>query len=220
MEIFLDLETLASTDPAVRDMLAAKVKPPGTLKKAESIAAWNLDEKPAAVAEAVAKTALDGTFGSIAVIGLAIDDRAPTALSVNTMDEAHMLRALMETIDDACTAQSRPVFVGHNHHSFDLPYLWKRCVINRVKPSPWLPLGAKAWDQRLADTMLMWDDNRERRISLDNLCKALGAPTSKGELDGSKVGEYWAAGRYEEVISYCMADVEACRQCYRRMKFQ
>ena len=219
MLITLDLETLASTDPAVRERIAAGITHPATISKAETIERWHLDSKPAAIEAAIAKTALDGTFGSIAVIGLAIDDRAPSALSVNTMSEGSMLRSLMQTIDDLCTAQSRPVFAGHNLHSFDLPFLWKRCVINRVKPSPWLPLGAKAWDARIADTMLMWDDNRERRISLDNLCAALGVPTSKGELDGSKVGAYWAAGRYQEIIDYCLRDIEATRECYQRMTF-
>lgn len=223
MNIFLDIETLPSSSPAVRERIAARIKPPGTLKKAESIAAWEANEKPAAIDEAMAKTSFDGTYGSIAVIGFAFDGTPTNACSCSpasqTPSERAMLESFMRMLDQECDAQSRPVFIGHNLHGFDLPFLWKRCVINCVKPSPWLPFGAKAWDARIADTMLMWDDNRERRISLDNLCAALGVPTSKGELDGSKVAEYWTAGRHLEVIDYCRADIAATRECYSRMVF-
>lgn len=219
MNIVLDLETLPSTDSGVREMLAAKIKAPGTLKKAESIAAWERDEKPAAVDEAMRKTSLDGTFGSIAVIGLAFENGPAGPMLVDGRTERDMLQELMESINHECTAQERPVFVGHNLHGFDLPFLWKRCIINRVKPSPWLPFGAKAWDSRIADTMLMWDDNRDRRISLDNLCRVLGVPTSKSDMDGSKVADAWAAGEYQKVADYCMQDVFATLACYKRMVF-
>jgi hypothetical protein len=50
------------------------VKAPGNIKKAETIEAWERDEKPAAVLEAVRKTGLDGTYGRICCIGFAVDD--------------------------------------------------------------------------------------------------------------------------------------------------
>lgn len=222
MNIYLDLETLPSADPAVRDMLGAKIAPPGNISKAETIAKWEAETKPGLIDEAVKKTALDGTFGSIAVIGLAFGDASPMAFSAPqaVRSEHDMLRQFMATIDTQCTSQTRPIFGGHNLHGFDLPFLWKRCVINGVKPSPWLPLGVKPWSDRIADTMLMWDDNREKRISLDNLCRVLGIKSSKGDLDGSKAAEHWEAGRYQEVIDYCCADIVATRECHRRLTFQ
>ena len=221
MNIYLDLETLPSADPAVRDQLAARIKPPAAMKKADTIAAWEANEKPALIEEAVSKTSFDGTYGSVCVIGIAFDDREPATLSASLGDsERDILRALMAAIDAACTSTSRPVFVGHNLHAFDLPFLWKRCVINRVKPSPWIPFGVKPWSERLADTMLMWDDRRDKSISLDALCRVLGVDTPKGDMDGSKVAAAWAEGRYADVAAYCMADVAATRECYKRMRFE
>ena len=40
MLVTMDLETLPSADPAVRDLLAARIKPPAAMKKADTIAAW------------------------------------------------------------------------------------------------------------------------------------------------------------------------------------
>ena len=59
----------------------------------------------------------------------------------------------------------------------------------------------------------------ERRISLDKLCKVLGIDSPKGEMDGSKVGDYFRAGRIAEIAAYCRADVAAVRQVHRRMIF-
>lgn len=219
MNIILDIETLPTADPTVRDQLAARIKPSAAMKKAETIAKWEAEEKPAAIDEAVAKTALDGTYGRLAVLGLMFDDE-PLAIDATCGTEKWMLESLMRQIDKRVTASSRPLWIGHNIHGFDLPFLWKRCVIHQVRPSPWLPFGVKAWSERIADTMLMWDDSRERRISLDALCRVLGVTTPKGDLDGSKVAEAWNAGRHEDVIAYCMADVDATRKCWKRMRFE
>ena len=220
MLIFLDIETLPSADPAVRDLLSARIKPPAAMKKADTIAAWEANDKPALIDEAVSKTSFDGTYGSVCVIGLAFDGQAPMALMGDGRSERDMLLQLMHTIDERCTSTSRPVFVGHNIHGFDLPFLWKRCAINRVKPSPWIPFGVKPWSERLSDTMLMWDDRRDKSISLDALCRVLGVDTPKGDMDGSKVAQAWAEGRYADVAAYCMADVAATRECYKRMRFE
>lgn len=221
MLVTMDLETLPSADPAVRDLLAARIKPPAAMKKADTIAKWEAEDKPALIEEAVAKTSFDGTYGSIAVIAWAIDDGpVNNIITADKLPEREMLAQFMLIINGTCTSYKRPVFVGHNLHAFDLPFLWKRCVINRVKPSPWIPFGVKPWSERLADTMLMWDDRRDKSISLDALCRVLGVDTPKGDMDGSKVAAAWAEGRYADVAAYCMADVAATRECYKRMRFE
>jgi predicted PolB exonuclease-like 3'-5' exonuclease len=219
MQIVLDSETLPSTDERVRAKLAAKISAPKSMSKPDTIAKWEAEEKPLLVDEAMRKTSLDGTYGSICVIAWAIDD-GPVA-SIDTRDEwseRDMLAQFMSVINGTCTSHARPMFIGHNI-AFDLRFLWQRCVVHRVKPSPWIPFNAKPWDSNVGDTMNIWNSDRERRISLDNLCNVLGVPTSKGELDGSKVADAWAAGQYQEVADYCRADIIATRECYRRMTF-
>ena len=218
--IYFDLETLPTSDASVIAEIEAGIRPPGNLKKAETIEAWERDEKPAAVLEAVKKTALDGTYGRICCIGYAIDD-LPVSCRYGD-DEEDILGSFYSTLREAIKINKHNErvevqFVGHNVLSFDLRFLWQRSVINRISPPGFIPFNAKPWDGKVFDTMTAWNPERERRISLDKLCRALGVKTSKGELDGSKVAEYWRAGKWNEVAAYCMADVESNRQCHQRM---
>lgn len=219
--IYFDIETLPSDDSGIIADIAAGIKPPGNLKKAETIEAWERDEKPGAVLEAVKKTGLDGTFGRICCIGFAVND---DAADVRYGDEAETITAFFAWLTEAArisdyTERQSAIFIGHNILSFDLRFLWQRCVVNGIRPPAFIPFNAKPWDGKVLDTMTAWNPERERRISLDRLCRALGVPSSKGDLDGSKVAEYWQAGRHQEVAAYCMADVEAVRQCHKRMVF-
>lgn len=219
--IYFDIESLPSDDSGIIADIAAGIKPPGNLKKAETIEAWERDEKPAAVLEAVRKTGLDGTFGRICVIGMAVNDEPVECTFGNEDDVLSNFFRWLESaarISDYTERQSA-VFVGHNILSFDLRFLWQRCVVNGIRPPAVIPFNAKPWDGKVFDTMTAWNPERERRISLDKLCRALGVASSKGDLDGSKVAEYWQAGRHHEVAAYCMADVEAVRQCHKRMLF-
>jgi hypothetical protein len=217
----MDIETIPSDDPAIIADIAAGIRPPGNLKKAETIEAWERDEKPGALLEAVKKTALDGTFGRICCIGFAVND---DAADVRYGDEAETITAFFAWLIEAArisdyTERQSAIFIGHNILSFDLRFLWQRCVVNGIRPPAFIPFNTKPWDGKVFDTMTAWNPERERRISLDKLCRALGVPSSKGDLDGSKVAEYWQAGRHKEVAAYCMADVEAVRQCHKRMVF-
>ena len=219
--IYFDIETLPSDDSGIIADIAAGIKPPGNLKKAETIEAWERDEKPGAVLEAVKKTGLDGTFGRICCIGFAVND---DAADVRYGDEAETITAFFAWLTEAArisdyTERQSAIFIGHNILSFDLRFLWQRCVVNGIRPPAFIPFNAKPWDGKVFDTMTAWNPERERRISLDKLCLALGVPSSKGDMDGSKVAEYWQAGRHQEVAAYCMADVEAVRQCHKRMVF-
>ena len=222
MNIFIDIETVPAQDPAVRAELAASITPPGNISKAETIAAWERDKKPLEVEQAWRRTSFDGAVGHIAVIGYAIDDLPPVTLFSQDWlhDERQLLARFYSIISENCHGQSsRPVFVGHNLHAFDLRFMWHRSVVLGVKPAHQVPFKAKAWDERIFDTMLEWSGgDKTRNISQDRLCRALGFP-GKGDMDGSKVWDYVADGRIDEVAAYCARDVEAVRQIHRRMTF-
>lgn len=215
--LYLDIETIGCDDPALTERIVSKITPPKTLKKAESIAKWEQEEKPAAIEEAISRTALDGTYGRICCIGWAFDDEpvnsfvGPEPLALQTFFGACETAAIVEHYD-------RPVkghtIVGHNV-TWDLRFIWQRAVINGIPRPKSIPWNAKPWE--LQDTMLMWNPDREKRISLDTLCSILGVKTPKNGMDGSMVGQAWRDGKHEEIGAYCRADVEATRECFRRM---
>ena len=47
MKIYLDIETIPGQSPELKTEIAATIKPPGSMKKAETIARWEAEEKPA-----------------------------------------------------------------------------------------------------------------------------------------------------------------------------
>jgi hypothetical protein len=218
--IYIDLETCPAQNPRVRDEIAATIEPPGNISKAETIAAWIADKKPAAVEEAWRKTSFDGALGHICVVGIAVDDEEPWALYSNEWcsDEATILRKTFSLIDSVCARQPnvRPVFVGHNLVEFDLRFLFQRCVVLGVKPSRHIPFAAKPWDDSVYDTMARW--GARAGGSLDKITRALGL-AGKGDIDGSKVWDYVRDGRISEVAAYCKNDVALTRALFKRMTF-
>jgi DNA polymerase elongation subunit (family B) len=212
----IDIETLCTEDPEVIAEIAERITPPGNISKAETLQAWADTKKPALVMEAVSKTAFDGTYGRILCIGWAVGDGEPNEIIGGV--EKYVLDAFMENLA-VQHLDKDTIFVGHNIHSFDLRFIWQRCVINGVKMNPVLKAAckAKAWDRQIGDTLLLWNSDRDKRISLDRLCKVLGVKTSKGDMDGSKVYETYLAGDLQKIADYCGEDVRATRECYLRL---
>lgn len=222
--IYFDIETIGSDDSSVTQDIAATIKPPGNMSKPETIAKWEAEEKSALVQEAILKTAFDGGLGKVICIGWAVDE-GPSQ-TAHDRPERELLVDFFAAAKEAARLHyqggqtKQPMtFVGHNIGSFDLRFLWQRAVINGIKPPSAIPFNVKPWDNAIADTMLIWNPLPGQKTSLDKLCKVLGVPTPKGELDGSKVWAYVKDGRIAEVAEYCRRDVEAIRQCYRRMMF-
>jgi hypothetical protein len=221
MNLYLDIETLPTDRADVREYIAASVTHPGNISKAETIAKWNEESRPAAVEEAVAKTGLDGSFGRVCVIGWALGDSGVTAIH-SADDEPLILQEFAHWLDGIpLTEQYTTCVIGHNVSVFDLRFLTQRFIVNGVKPPLVIQRAAQAkpWEaEKVFDTMVQWA-GVGNRISLEKLCLALSIPTPKTDLDGSKVAAYVAAGRIEEVAAYCVGDVEATRAAHRRMTF-
>lgn len=217
MILTLDIETLPTEKPEVIERIAGKIKPPGTLKKQESIDKWHAEEKENAIREAVNKTGLSGIYGSALCVGYKIDDNKAEVILEST--EKETLQNFAEKINSLPT---REIFglktVGHNLINFDLRFLFQRFCINGIAPPSCLPFHAKPWDKNVFDTMMMFA-GVGNFVSLDDLCFAFGIESSKGDLDGSKVFEYYKAGKIEEIKAYCADDVEKTYQVFQRMNF-
>jgi 3'-5' exonuclease len=224
MICYFDIETLPCNDSALIADIHAKVSPPKTLKKAESIAAWWKDEGEAAKAEAVANTSFDGAFGRVCVISCAFDDENP--ISFYGDDEPAILDGFYSVLSDRLSRSIHggeinlpAVFCGHYITGFDLPFLKHRSIINKVRPNAAIlkAMNAKPWDSCIADTLLMWSGDPHKRGSMDKLCKVFGIP-GKGDFDGSQVASTWPVDP-QKVISYCEDDVIRTRAIYKRLTF-
>lgn len=225
MNLYLDIETVPCDDPAIIAEIASTITPPGNYKKPETIAAWEMGEKKRAVEEAVARTSFDGGYGKIICVCLAIDDGEPITFIAG--DEktityrAYVTNELGLLSDLFSRLTFDATFVGHNI-TWDLRMLYQRAVVHGIQPPAVLlkAMRAKPWDDCIADTMLLWDPSREKKISLDKLCKVLGIASPKGEVNGSMVAQLYRDGEIEKIAEYCKRDVEAVRACYKRLSFQ
>ncbi len=221
MLLHLDIETLPTELPEIVAELSAAVRPPGNMSTPATIAKWEAEKKPALVEEAIRKTSFDATYGRVCCIGWAFEDAQPDTLMTPAHTEGDILLAFCQSVQaHAGKIESRLEIVGHNV-SWDLRFLLQRCIVTRVKP-PHILMAAmlsKPWGDAIRDTMLMWHPERERRISLDGLCKVLGVPSSKGDMDGSKVYDAYRNGEFEKIAAYCRADVETTRNIFKRLTF-
>lgn len=213
--LYVDIETIPAQSPEVCSRIAENVKPPAQMKKADTIAAWEAEQKPAAVEEAVARTALNGAYGHICCIGFAFDGEQTLIQDAHeACDETDAICGFFDYTSKR-VGNRMPTIVGHNVTGFDIRFIWQRCIALGIRVPAWLPRDPKPWDSLVFDTMTAWAGARDT-ISMDNLCAALGLP-GKGGIDGSMVGKMWAEGRHEEIAEYCRADVERTRQIHRKM---
>jgi hypothetical protein len=221
MNIFLDIETIPAQREDIRAYVADKVTHPGNISKAETIAKWNEESRPAAVEEAINKTGLDGAFGQVCCVGIDLLNNGEPEV-VYGLDEHLLLEQLNELISHCIEPINNYncCVIGHNVSGFDLRFLMQRYMVNGIKPHLVIAraAAAKPWEiDKVYDTMVQFA-GIGNRISLDKLCLALGLP-GKGDIDGSMVAGMVAAGRIDEVAMYCESDVEKTRAVFRRMTF-
>lgn len=219
-ELFLDIESLPTDSDQVKADIAASITPPGNISKADTIAAWETEKKPALVTEAVAKTSFDGSRGRVCCIGWAWNDgEVYSHLLSDSRDEKTFLESAMEAISanrPKSDAYHHTRIVGHYVADFDIRFLWQRAFVLGVRMPVWMPRNPKPWSDEIFDTMTQFAGVKGS-ISLDNLCKALGIDGKDG-IDGSMVAGMWERGEYEEVGKYCATDITRVRNAYRKMQ--
>lgn len=213
--LYLDIETIPASDPAIIAEIAANVTPPAAMKKAETIAAWEATQKADAVTEAVAKTSFNGAFGQVCCISWAWDEGETTSASMPVRTETEMLAAFSAIVSASRPSNEMPIIVGHYVADFDLRFLWQRAFVLGVRMPAWWPKDPKPWSREVHDTMNMWA-GAKGSISLDNLCKVLGVEGKTG-VDGSMVAGMWQRGEHEAIAEYCRDDVERVRNVHRKM---
>ncbi len=189
---------------------------------AQWVARFSQEKAPQVAAENWRKTSLDGTKGEIFSIVIAIGEEPPISFARTVDDlgvfscEAEMLSRFFATIK-AIRSGVTPYFVGHNIGGFDMRFIYRRCVINGVKPSFEIPHNGRH-GQHFFDTMTEWA-GFGNRISQDNLCKALGIEGKPDDINGSQVWDYLEAGKLDRVVEYNIDDVVKNREIYKRLTF-
>jgi len=229
MDLILDIETIPAQRIEVLDMFVEDaeadklaVKAPSNYKDPEKIAEYiaaKCVEIDLAVSEKYRKTALDGTFGQICVIGYTYGDKDPVTIYKQDKweDEAYVLHEFFSDLALLFNPSDRFKFIGHNIVGFDLRFINQRAVVCGIKPPAWFPVNPRPGSEFVFDTMTEWA-GWGNRISLDRLGRALGLG-GKGEFNGSMVWDAVCNGEIKRVAEYCAEDVSLTRDIYKRMNF-
>jgi 3'-5' exonuclease len=118
--------------------------------------------------------------------------------------EGKLISDFIEKIGDLL-----PQLITFNGHSFDLPVLRYRAMVNRVSAGG---LQVLQYFHRYTDDALDLCDALgsyvpAAKVKLDEISKILGLTGKPEGIDGSRVEEMVQAGQIEEVARYCESDV-------------
>jgi len=109
---------------------------------------------------------------------------------------------------------------GQNIKNFDIPYLGKRMLINNITPDPIIQTwNKKPWETSFLDLAEVFSFGAwgQTFSSLDLISHVLGVPTSKDNMEGSQVHEYYWNGDVESIKDYCEQDVICTMNCFKRI---
>jgi len=113
----------------------------------------------------------------------------------------------------------RPRIVTYNGRGYDGPVLMVRSSQLGVAPSrnlvPYRYDLSEHCD--LLDVFTFQGATRDR-FSLDYWCRRYGIESPKGSIDGSQVGAAYRQGRIDDIGEYCLRDVRATAELYRKLK--
>lgn len=136
-------------------------------------------------------------------------------------NEEELLREFAILIDRYYYDPERHYLSGHNIKEFDIPFLARRMLINRIPlPNLFDIRGKKPWQiGYLIDTLEMWRfGDYKNYTSLNLLATALGIPSPKDEMDGSQVSiVYYQEKDLDKIVRYCEKDVITTVQVLLRM---
>ena len=199
----------------------------------QSIIVWDLETIPdlaaaarmlglGTAAEAEVREALGEGFPKhplhkIVCIGALVASRQPEGWRMDALgaphvaerSEAELISAFAERV-----GQLRPQLVTWNGHSFDLPVLRYRAMVNRVAAEG---LQVRQYFHRYTEDALDICDVLGSyapggKVKLDEVSKILGLTGKPEGIDGSRVEEMVQAGQIEDVARYCESDVlNTCR---------
>jgi predicted PolB exonuclease-like 3'-5' exonuclease len=173
------------------------------------------------------KAGILAEFGKIICISTAYfyeDDNSNLCLKIKSIsgdNEIEVLNGFTELCNKMYRHNKNFQFGGHNIKEFDIPYICRRLLINRLPLPEYLSLhDKKPWEVKMFDTLNWWKfgDNKNY-ITLHLLATVLGIPTSKTDIDGSMVQQvYYKDKDLNRIVEYCQRDVVVTANIILRFK--
>lgn len=157
------------------------------------------------------KSGLHPEFGRVVCVTFGAFDG--TEMKLTTFygeDEYDILTKSNKVLNNA--AASGYTLTGHTIVRFDVPFLWKRSLINKIKPAGIISVyDKKPWDVKLLDIAQFWGGGawQEGFTSLDTMSALFGIDSPKAAMQANRVHVSYYEGDYEGIKTYCEGDVIA-----------
>ena len=134
-------------------------------------------------------------------------------------DEKALLERFWKIVDRPRAGGPLPQLVTYNGRGYDGPVLMVRSAQLGATPSRNLVPNRYAVRDHcdLMDILGFYGASRER-YSLDYWCRRFDVESPKGSIDGSQVARAYRDGRIEDIGEYCLRDVRATAELYRRLE--
>jgi hypothetical protein len=168
----------------------------------------------------ITRSSLHPEFGRIVCVtfGVFTPEGVERLTSFYGEDEKDILEKANKVLANSRSKSYK--LAGQNIKNFDVPYLGKRMLINNITPDPIIQTwNKKPWETSFLDLAEIFAFGAwgQTFSSLDLISHVLGIPTSKDNMEGSQVHEYYWDGRVEDIKSYCEQDVVCTMNCFKRI---
>lgn len=210
--LFFDIET-AHADPDFDE-------------KSALFDAWEYDqgrnvEDVTELIELYKKTApLHAEYGRIACITIgAVRDGEVIIKTFADADEKVLLTNFNASV--AKFATNKTLLCGHNILDFDMPWIMKRSIINRVPLQLIFDTAhLKPWETSVLDTAMLWKGTGWKKQSMLSILSALGLPSPKDDISGADVGRLYWEGQIDRIVTYCEKDVMSTINLFRALRYE
>lgn len=211
--LFLDIETISGAE-SLRD-LPSRMQEEWT-KKAQQLQKTDEREADELYFE---RAGIYAEFGKVICIGVgyftykkAEDELIYRTKSYAASTEHETLLEFRDLLE-----KKDWILCAHNGKEFDIPYLCRRMLVNKLPLPDVLQLsGKKPWEIKHIDTLDLWKFGDYKHYTrLDLLAAIFDIPSSKEGIDGSMVNSvYYKENDLDNIRKYCLRDVEVTARIY------
>lgn len=157
-------------------------------------------------------------------VGVVKDEVKIVLKTYKDEDEKMLLEKFMSDLNQILRSKPNARICGHSVKGFDIPFIFRRSLVNQVYLSPLIDVGGlKPWEVTALDTKELWRSCGNYSASLVSVCLALGVESPKSDISGADVGRvYWSEGAagVERIAKYCEKDVVALINVVRVCRYE
>ena len=223
--LYMRIATVPGLKPGLKADIAAALKPPGNIKKPETLAAWTRDELPALAEAAFRASALDGGVGHLAMIAWAVDhgDADSMGMLSHAGDHHHrqvgserqQLHRALADMTHSLGGEAFPIVVGHGV-DWMLRFIEQRAVILGVRLPAWWPHDKRPWGVDTFDTAVGWG-GLKGHIAFDRLCELLSVDLPPG-IPAEEIYGVYMRGEVRGLFDALPRDVDRLREAATRLR--